>query len=115
MVSIDCADSGGPGTTSNGWSRRDSRSAKLRHRRQGARRLRCKGAPHMIGIAIAEWLLDQQTHDRLGDALGRDAEQLEQLPRRGGLTEAIDADHGPRTPDVLVPEVRRPRLDSNAR
>ena len=69
----------------------------------------------MIGIALAGWLLDQHPHDRLGDPLGREAEQFEQLPRRGGLAEAIDSDDRPRAPDVLMPEVTRPRLDSNAR
>ena len=69
----------------------------------------------MIGVALADWLLDQQPHDRLGDALGREAKQSEELSCRRGLSEAIDSDDGPCTPDVLVPEVRRPRLDSNAR
>jgi hypothetical protein len=69
----------------------------------------------MIGAALAGWLLDQYPHDRLGDPLGREAEQFEQLPRRGGLTEAIDSDDCSRAPDILVPEVRRPGFDSNAR
>lgn len=97
------------------------------------RHLRCKGAPYdssvlphdprpdrrecrrMIGVALADWLLDEHAHDRLGDALSREAEQLEEFPGRGGLTEAVDADDGPCAPDVLVPEVRRPRFDSDAR
>jgi len=69
----------------------------------------------MIGVALAGWLLDQNPHDRLGDALGAEAEKLEQLPGRGGLTEAIDSDDGAGAPDILVPEIRRAGLDSNAR
>lgn len=71
--------------------------------------------PPMIGVALAQWLLDQDRHDRLGDTLGGEAELFEQLPRGGGLAEAIDSDDGPRAANVLVPEVGRPSLDSDAR
>ena len=69
----------------------------------------------MIGVALAEWLLDQDRHHRLGNTLGGEAEEFEQLRGRGGLPEAIDSDDGSRAPDVLMPEVGRSRLDSNAR
>ncbi len=69
----------------------------------------------MIGIALADWLLNQHPHDRPGDVPGREAGQFEQLSRGSGLAEAIDADDSPRAPDILVPEVTRPRLDGNAR
>jgi len=69
----------------------------------------------MIGIALADWLLNQQPHERLGERLDRGAEQFEQLSLRGGLTETVDSDDSPRAPDILVPEVTRPLLDSNAR
>jgi hypothetical protein len=68
----------------------------------------------MIGVALAGWLLDQHPHDGRGDALGREAEQLEQLSRRGGLAEALDSDDGSRAPDVLVPEVATRRSNAAA-
>jgi len=65
----------------------------------------------MIGVALAQWLVedvfesssDQHVANRLGNTLGRQAEQLEQLAGRRGLAEAIDPNDGPGAADVLVP------------
>lgn len=77
----------------------------------------------MIGVALAQWLMedarvpssDQHLANRLGDALGSEAEQLEQLTGRSGLAEAIDSNDRPRAADILVPKAGRPSLDRNAR
>jgi len=50
----------------------------------------------MIGVALAEWLLDQHPAEPLHDAPGPEAEQFEQPLRRGGLTEEIDSEDGRR-------------------
>jgi len=48
IASIDCADSGGPGTTSNGQSRRNRWSAKLSAGR--VRRLALQRSPAMVDL-----------------------------------------------------------------
>jgi hypothetical protein len=69
----------------------------------------------MIGVALAKWLLARDPHDSLNGTPGREAEPLEQFHGRGGLPEAIYSDNVSYAPDVLMPEARRARLDSNAR
>ena len=77
----------------------------------------------MIGVALAQWLVDdgpgaasdQHLANRLGNTLGTEAEQLEQLAGRGGLAEAIDPHDGAGAPDVLVPKTGRPGLNRNTR
>lgn len=84
---------------------------------------RCNLETGMIGVALAQWLvedarlpsLDQHLANRLGNALGGKAEQLEQLTGRSGLPEAIDPDDRPGAADVLVPKTGRAGLNRNAR